>query len=269
MPPSGERTRQRLTLEDVNNIITDLEENAMVNNEMPMYIGTKLVQAEPCIRAVLANGSITYYDGDVPALEEGELRLAGYKVVYQDGYESWSPKEVFEQAYRQVDGLSFGMAIEAMKQGRRVTRRGWNGRGMYIFLADRVELLTMADLSELAGEAECLPCIVMRNAQRKLVPGWLASQTDMLADDWMLLPDCGMMSWPQAEEAIKEGKAVCRTADGWEGVHFVGLIEEPEELAGKVCMVTKEGTIHPDWEPTPDDLTGNDWYEVYLPGKEN
>lgn len=234
----------------------------MVNkNEMPMYIGTKLMQAAP-----MSRGEYNAYRGwQVPANENPADE--GYLVRYQpDGYESWSPKEVFEQAYRQVDGLSFGLALEAMKQGRRVTRRGWNGRGMYIFLADTVDLHTMADLSELYDEVEGLPCIVMRNAQRKLVPGWLASQTDMLADDWMLLPDCGMMSWPQAEEAIRAGKAVCRLADDWNGVDFVGLIEE---LAGKVCMVTRDGTIHPDWQPSPDDLTGSDWFEVYLPGKEN
>ena len=246
---------------------------------MKQYIGSKIVQAEPAYRlkGTLSSGEEVYeiisvadcLDPDT--IDHGETKTVegvtaeqGYKVRYEDGYESWSPKDVFEQAYRMVDGLNFGLALEAMKQGRRVTRRGWNGKGMYIFLADTVDLHTMADLSELAGEVEGLPCIVMRNAQRKLVPGWLASQTDMLADDWVLLPDCGMMTWPQAEEDIKEGKAVCRLADSWEGVHFVGLIEEPEELAGKVCMVMKDGTIHPDWKPSPDDLTGNDWFEVYL-----
>lgn len=250
----------------------------MVNNKMPMYIGTKLVQAEPAMKCWGHKGEAhdagliltqkEFFEKVADGWEATEIR-DGYAVVYEDGYRSWSPADVFERAYRKVDGLSFGLAIEAMKQGRRVTRRGWNGKGMYIFLADTVDLHTMADLSELAGEVESLPCIVMRNAQRKLVPGWLASQADMLADDWMLLPDCGMMSWPQAEEAIKAGKAVCRLGDGWKGVHFVGMIDEPEELAGKVCKVMKDGTIHPDWQPSPDDLTGNDWYEVYLPGKEN
>lgn len=241
---------------------------------MEKFIGTKIVQAEPAMKCwghkgeahdaglILTQGE---YDRKVAeGWESTEIRH-GYAVVYEDGYRSWSPKEVFEQAYRQVDGLSFGLAIEAMKQGRRVTRRGWNGKGMYVFLVHGVDFHTNADLSELEDQdVEVLDCLVMRTATGAFCPGWLASQTDMLADDWMLLPDCGMMSWPQAEEAIQAGKAVCRKADGWEGVHFVGLIEEPEELAGKVCMVTKDGTIHPDWEPTPDDLTGSDWFEVYL-----
>lgn len=54
---------------------------------MKQYIGTKLVQAEPCfgVSGVDATGS--------PVMEDG------YKVIYQDGYESWSPKDVFEEAY--------------------------------------------------------------------------------------------------------------------------------------------------------------------------
>ena len=85
MPPSGERTRRRLTLEDVNNIISDLEEKAMVNkNEMPMYIGTKLVQAEP-----MSRGEYNAYRGwPIPCDEDQAAE--GYLVRYQpDGYESW------------------------------------------------------------------------------------------------------------------------------------------------------------------------------------
>lgn len=155
---------------------------------MEQYIGSKIVKAEPCIRAVLANGNIAYYDGDVPAPEEGELRLAGYKVVYQDGYESWSPKEVFEAAYRRTDGLSFGLALEAAKQGMRIARKGWNGKGMYVFLVHGMDFHTDADLSELDDQnVEVLDCLVMRTATGAFCPGWLASQTDMLADDWYIV----------------------------------------------------------------------------------
>ena len=157
----------------------------MVNNEMPMYIGAKLVQAKP-----MSRGEYNAYRGwPIPCDEDQTAE--GYLVRYQpDGYESWSPKEVFEQAYRQVDGLSFGLAIEAMKQGRRVTRRGWNGKGMYVFLAHGMDFNTDADLSELDDQdVEVLDCLVMRTATGAFCPGWLASQTDMLADDWMIVPE--------------------------------------------------------------------------------
>lgn len=66
---------------------------------MKQYIGTKLIQAEPAYRI---DGKIYPKTWPIPAacrkMEDG------YKVVYQDGYESWSPKDVFEAAYLPVTG---------------------------------------------------------------------------------------------------------------------------------------------------------------------
>lgn len=63
---------------------------------MKQYIGTKLIQAEPAYRI---DGKIYLKSGAVPRVMNRE---DGYKVVYQDGYESWSPKDVFETAYLPV-----------------------------------------------------------------------------------------------------------------------------------------------------------------------
>ena len=54
----------------------------------------------------------------------------GYEVTYEDGFKSWSPKSVFDAAYRPTHGLTFGLAIEALKKGFKVARAGWNGKGM-------------------------------------------------------------------------------------------------------------------------------------------
>lgn len=93
--------------------------------------------------------------------------------------------------------MDFGKAIEALKAGKRVARAGWNGKGMYLFLATDMEFHTAADLSEFnPGKVEqACPenavhvhdSICMRTAQKTIVVGWLASQTDMLADDWQLV----------------------------------------------------------------------------------
>ena len=71
--------------------------------------------------------------------------------------------------------MNFGSALEALKAGMRVARSGWNGKGMWI------ELQTPDAHSKMT-----LPYIFMRTADNNLVP-WLASQTDMLADDWELV----------------------------------------------------------------------------------
>lgn len=64
--------------------------------------------------------------------------------------------------------MNFGQAIEALKGGGRVQRTGWNGKSMWLALWS-------------AGMAAS---IVMKTADGSLVFGWLASQTDMLAEDW-------------------------------------------------------------------------------------
>lgn len=70
----------------------------------------------------------------------------------------------------------FGGALSLLKGGKRVGRLGWNGKGMWLKL-QRPE----------AGSKMTLPYIYMKTADNNLVP-WLASQTDLLADDWVEVP---------------------------------------------------------------------------------
>lgn len=72
--------------------------------------------------------------------------------------------------------MDFGGAIKALKAGRPVAREGWNGKGMWLRLQVPDEHSKMRR-----------PYIYMSDAQGLLVP-WLASQTDVLAEDWMIVP---------------------------------------------------------------------------------
>lgn len=124
---------------------------------------------------------------------------AGYGVIYEDGYQSWSPKEAFEAAYRAVEGdaqaLTFGDAIHMLKIGKRVARAGWNGKGMWLALILNIHDIPRSGtnmpvyrltLDDAGVGATALPWIGMKTADNKFVP-WLASQTDMLADDWVVV----------------------------------------------------------------------------------
>ena len=91
---------------------------------MKQYIGTKIIEAAPAIRK---GGKV--YDLTWPIPKSMEPEEPGYRVRYPDGYESWSPKDVFEEAYRPTDAMSFGLASEAAKKGKRIARKGWNGTG--------------------------------------------------------------------------------------------------------------------------------------------
>ena len=95
--------------------------------------------------------------------------------------------------------MNFGDAIECLKLGHKVARRGWNGRGMFIYLVNgrsvQYELLKNEAAKAFESTKEVNkgrvlkinPHIDMRAADGSIVVGWLASQTDMMADDWILI----------------------------------------------------------------------------------
>lgn len=166
------------------------------------YIGTKRVNATPMDRQ-----AYNFLRGwTLPADENGSDE--GYLVEYLDGgkpnlldkgfqgYVSWSPREQFDRAYRPATGLTFGMALDAMKLGLKVARGGWNGKGMWITISGGAQAFpaskfwnehNRAFAESLGGAANVLPCITMKTATDEIQMGWLASQTDMLAEDWVIV----------------------------------------------------------------------------------
>lgn len=112
---------------------------------------------------------------------------------------------------KMVENQNFGQAIEALKQGKRVARQGWNGKGMFIFerpadelevgfIIDKVKSLpqSVKDFFKAKDEKEAPSeqglskvkfgsYLCMYAADGSIVNGWLASQTDMLSNDWCIL----------------------------------------------------------------------------------
>ena len=149
---------------------------------MKQYIGTKIIKAEPAYRV---DGKVFVKANIVPS---GVHIEDGYKVVYPDGYESWSPKDVFEAAYRETSGMSFGLAIEAAKMGKKIARAGWNGKNQYVELGYDFAYTAPGDIpvrpvQHLDIGSKALVFVGTRGRQ----VGWLASQADMLADDWKIV----------------------------------------------------------------------------------
>ena len=86
--------------------------------------------------------------------------------------------------------MNFGQAIEALKEGKRVARAGWNGKGMLLFLVPASNFIVNREpLLSIMGEGAQItyrPHIDMKDAEGKVVP-WLPSQTDMLVEDWQIV----------------------------------------------------------------------------------
>lgn len=96
--------------------------------------------------------------------------------------------------------MNFGQAIEQMKLGEKVTREGWNGKGMFVVLMPELKLLPHSSQEPGAKvndhtakhigvdtPLDSKPYFAMFTAQKQWQPGWLASQADMLADDWQIV----------------------------------------------------------------------------------
>lgn len=159
---------------------------------MQIYIGTKVIKAKPMTRKEYND----YRGWQLPADEVHLADEPGQLVEYLDkgranddrhqGYISWSPQDVFEKAYVDTSkGVSFSLALAALKQGQRVARIGWNGKGMWLKLIETKAMTISDDRLEKLGLS---PWIGMKTADGMFVP-WLCSQTDALAEDWMVLGD--------------------------------------------------------------------------------
>lgn len=96
--------------------------------------------------------------------------------------------------------MDFGEALKALKNGKRVMRSGWNGKGMFIVLMTALKLPPYNTqgtdrkvndrTAKWIGEDQPLdsqPYLAMYTAQKQWQPGWLASQADMLSEDWEVL----------------------------------------------------------------------------------
>lgn len=171
---------------------------------MKRYIGTREVMARPMTR-----GDYNTYRGwETPG--DKNPQDDGYLVEYAHGgrpndhrhygHISWSPADVFHSAYHSTEGLTFGQALEALKAGKRITRMGWNGPNQFLWLkpAARIQAAWCKDpvlreiVEDAGGEIEALGTICMytvdRSGRRAVLTGWLASQSDMLLDDWAIAP---------------------------------------------------------------------------------
>lgn len=103
--------------------------------------------------------------------------------------DSFSYESFNESVYNYFGGdMNFGEALEKMKNdGCHVARSGWNGKGMYLFVVQPTELAYVLPLPKEDTDSAHAPSIAMRTADGTICVGWLASQADMFAEDWVIV----------------------------------------------------------------------------------
>lgn len=139
----------------------------------------------------LLNGEEVVFDND--SKEE---------MFYEGGYESWSSKDVFEKAYREVGSVNFGGAIDLLKAGLAVRRKGWNGKGLFIVkqVPSHITSDIIPNMQSLPQSAKSIlmsrenPHIDYTNQMLIINPdgradSWVPSASDVFAEDWEVVTE--------------------------------------------------------------------------------
>lgn len=156
--------------------------------------------------------------------------------------------------------MNFGKAIEALKQGKKVTRKGWNGKKMFLYYVPEGLYPARTDaaksIADENGKVQYGPYIAMKTAQGNVVP-WLASQTDMLSEDWEVVGECDNLHKQPRFDSMENNKmgeevgsilsSIAKWADGDKGKRSFILIcsdtdlKKDEEGHNSQCVFAMQG----------------------------
>lgn len=134
-------------------------------------VGSVGVVTEVFLNEEFSNKTVTNY----------EVRFGNFEDLYFE-------EHTIELVSR-VKGLTFGQAIEALKEGKKITRSGWNGKGMFLYFVPAASYPPSTQVATDDFNGNNVPYrsyIAMKTAQGDVVP-WVASQSDILEDDWEVI----------------------------------------------------------------------------------
>lgn len=205
---------------------------------MKKYIGTKEVNATPAWRV---DGVVYPKDGVVPRVMNRE---DGYKVIYEDGYESWSPKDVFEKAYRPADTFLDRLHLEMRdlyKKMNKLTPFMESGKIDKVITDKYQNLLLRLQHKIMSSYINILECRIGRLDGAPEAP-------------------LHLMSFGDAVEILRQGGAVRRR--GWYIKKRFVVKQVPagitEEIIPKMLLTHPDG--HADsWIPSVSDVFAEDW----------
>lgn len=92
---------------------------------------------------------------------------------------------------RSTNFMNFGLALEYAKEGKRIARKGWNGKGQYVEIGTDFAYRALDDNGVLVAHEDIGTNALVFVGTRGRQVGWLASQADMLADDWYIVDEEG------------------------------------------------------------------------------
>lgn len=231
---------------------------------MKKYIGTKHIEAEPMTMGEAYENNLLRAGG-VP--NESEKDNAGYHVKYEDGYESWSPSEPFEKAYKVADTPLDRIAIEEYELVDRLEKLDGIINGAKVKGLDDTIIFAMLT-AQYANMVECLHALRLRSAKMKSGNGGYVD-----------------MSFGSAIALLKSGFALRRS--GWNGKNMFVIKQVPAHIESDIipkmqslpqsakdlilkgkgfidytsqCLIYNGNTGRADsWVPSISDVFADDW----------
>lgn len=191
-----------IVIEDIDDHKVILQDTK-ISTDMKTYLGVKKIKAG---LPITRKEYYEYRGWEVPENENPDDMV--YLVEYEPepgkpsnhplhkGYISMSPKDVFEKAYRETGALTFGLAIEALRKGMCVARKGWNGKGMFITkqVPGSIGLDIVPKMASLNARTKELLLEAGNpiNYQSQMLiikpdgtaDSWVPSSSDVFAEDW-------------------------------------------------------------------------------------
>jgi len=139
------------------------------NDGMQLYLGVKMIQAKPM------NAGEAYKQ--LHRTVSTDKSTEGYLVEYEDNYQSWSPKDVFDKAYERIDGMTFGLALAALQKGHKVTLPHWIPGGVHLMaqLPDENSLMTEPYIAFCLGSGKKVP--------------YAPTHIEMFSDAWIIFDE--------------------------------------------------------------------------------
>ena len=146
------------------------------------YIRSHIVEAKPATLGEWeAETGKKWNEADRPRTDDG------YKCDYPDGYSGWCPKAEFEKVSSPVESMTFGQAIDSCRyRGAKIQRANWNGEGQYVEYKV-VEVCYSEESKLVQSHAFVFHFVNRKTGETGVQVGWLASQADMAASDWIIL----------------------------------------------------------------------------------
>lgn len=162
--------------------------------------------------------------------------------------------------------ITFGAALERLKDGAKVARAGWNGKGMWLTLIHPGNAM----YTKGGGAYPMQPCIGMKTATGDMQPGWLASQADMLAADWIdLSPIPEGLAAYKCHKVVLAGRIHEIEQDGFPG-GFCRLVFTPrDQLAEEVGICERLSIVVPEAYVQKHKPTVGGYYVLYTGGYES